>query len=203
MSKVMPWLGGALTLLVVCTLFYLLAVAKVEVPQPVQWVETPSLIICQSTPGWVRPEDVTHVLNWWQAQGHPVSGVQNEACLATCTGINKLGVERLVPCYPGSITISLADATLDPDHVAETTRPVGDTIPWVSIVFTGVFNTPDDPMEEPAELKRLTIAHELGHAFGFEHTRTSIGCGVGSVKSGHIMNPDIDLLGWNTEGITP
>ena len=210
-SKVMPWFGGALTLLVVGSLLYLHLVAKPQTPQEAQWKDEPSLIICQSTPDWVEPDDVTHVLNWWQELGYSVSKVTHKPCVANCSGLNEHGNTRMVPCYEGFITFSLADATLDRTHMAETIRPVGDNIPWAAVVYTGVFSLRDeteasktpDYNKDPAELKRLTIAHELGHAFGYGHTFTQIGCGLHSTKSGHIMNPDIVSVGWDAEGISP
>ena len=203
-AKVMPYFGILLTLLVVGSLVFL-HFSKAEVPREGEWASTPKVLVCPDAPDWASGGNLQEALNYWGELGFDKVRDERSLCANLCDTVGPDGKARHVPCTPGHISIALAGSGMNMDHFGLTLRPAGETeIPWATILVPHELSqdqTEGHTEMLPAEVHELTLAHELGHAFGWGHVKTEIIPGVIGRPSGHIMHPSIYKTGWDAEGI--
>lgn len=180
-----------------------LNLGRVTVPRSGRWVVPPRVIV---TPG------------------ASVSLAEVEASVETLRGLGQ-PVERVIVGDPpssevdGAIVIRRRDRHVRPEHAGETrTRVDADGRIRSAVVLIPALDVRDDPtaqggfVEYTAEERRVLLAHELAHACGWGHTHTALlgrnkkgkpRMGIVGRKTGHLMNPDVDAMGWSTKGMEP
>lgn len=195
----LSYIGVLFTALVVGLLLYL-HLAPVITPQDREWQGVPTLWVCSAAPIWVDTE-LEPAVEFWRERGMDIEVKEGRiACFDNCnTGY---------ACAPNTILVDLVDTRFnDEEHMGETrSRDVSGRLEAATIFLPTVLYT-ENPLRQqelPADAKRLLLAHELGHALGYDHTYTPIlGDWLVSHKSGHIMHPSIFSAGWSHEGIKP
>lgn len=211
-SKFGKYAAIPFTVFVVGLLIYLHFFATVQVPVLGEWGGKPVVKVCSTAPKWVMRE-LPQGLNFWEKVGKGVRGVETGDCSQICS-VEKDGVHRMVACEPGKILIDLRDQAFSEKHADETIHPDSSVFVWVTILvpeaILGESGMGDSSVLEPTAFNTLpryspyslTMAHMLGHAFGYGHAFTPIIPGLlRADPTGHVMNPELNDGGWSTEGI--
>jgi len=182
--------GGTLTLIVVGLLVGLHLAGKPEVPRHARPLPLGrNVYLCSTVPAWVV-KALPEAQKFWSAHGADYGDViQDPHCAPTC----KAPDGRPMVCHTGGITIDLRDQGFSDDHLGETTGAYPDgKLQWATILL---------PSEVPKGMEALVLAHELGHAEGYDHSQTKIIGGAISHKTGEIMHPSAAQLGWGAAGL--
>jgi hypothetical protein len=162
-------------------------------------------------------------MRFWLKHGAEYDSIHLHAdCPAVCewsSGKTKL----MVPCHEGAITVDL----MTPEQMAIGSGSPGDQtfwvkhpdagdhlgrLTWVTITLPDEIEPPLSPADEngfqttvplPEDIYDLVVAHALGHAEGYDHTYTKV---LGSSKfiarkTGELMNPVLQDLGWGDQGL--
>lgn len=168
---------------------------EVSVDRHGRWRNPPRVQVCTTAPGWVLDE-VAIAVEWWEAQHEAdvFGGVVRGDCTQLCDP-GTLGVEKgrtPTPCAGlGTISVDVPGVALPVTHAGQTTTMVWrDEIQW-SVVELASLTGP----EEAA--RAWTVAHELGHALGYQHAqgRRSI------VVKHHVLSPSYAVGGFGTSGM--
>jgi len=156
---------------------------KPTVPKPGTWEDKPRLIVIEGC--GLTLDDARKAAKWWRKRGQTI-GKPEWLNVSNYRGGSDGHVK-------GSIVFDVQVQNSNPNHVGTTSRKQ-DGSKIVSAVCRASWSS----------LGRLekerVVAHELGHALGFEHVETKV-LGMTARKSGHIMHPDSDKVGWGSKGL--
>ena len=198
-QKIGVIVGGIFTGFVVALLLWLNFIAKAEVPQKsVLPAATRPLILCAGVPEQAR-HSIERARSFLAPHGCLLDATTNGFCENLC----QVSPDRAVPCRIGSVLVSLRDGSFSEDHAGETVSEVDSTtrqILWATILLPEKIFAPEG-QSLPKDAYAITVAHELGHACGFGHTRTHIIGSFYSEKSGELMNASLLKSGWGVEGL--
>lgn len=158
------------------------------------------LLVCSTAPDWAWPgsPDFERAVSFWGALGHAWSSIQVGECAAACP----FPGEAPAACVQGFTTVDLMSGSrMGVDRVQGVflANPGGQ---WAAIEVPGDLEVPlDTPL--PSEARALLLAHEMGHAFGFDHVLgAEMFLGVRfAAPQGHVMNPRLVFAGWGGEGL--
>jgi hypothetical protein len=192
-------LGIALTASVVFLLLWLHLFGHPVVEQDAPWLEgqVVDVLVCETAPPWAAAA-VPAAVEWWRRRGVPLSDARRSACGHLCPTDAE---GRMVPCELGAIVVDLRDAAFSDENKDEafSGRQDGHRV-WATILMAPDL-TLEDPKALPSDIETLVLAHGLGHALGFTHVKTKISGPFVSIPMGHLMNPELEKLGWRDEGL--
>lgn len=191
--------GLAFTGLTVASLIGLHA-GKVVVPRLGRWEQPPRVIITSRSP--VSRAEVDAAVVVLEQLGAQVAGVESG--------------DPLSESVNGAIVIRWRAHHVAPEHAGVTRLQIEDgRIIWAVIYLPRLDVRPDPTapggfLEYSNEERAVLLAHELGHALGWDHTHTAMlghgkhgrpRLGLVGRKTGHLMNPILQRMGWNTRGM--
>lgn len=217
--------GGAVTAAVSLLLIALHA-AKVHVDNFALPMEgSRDVYFCKTAPAYVVKSFKQRARPFWEAHGVKYGRIVEGAdCSQTCAWRDSDGSTRNIVCHPGAITVDLMSAEdMDIGSGSPGDRGYYNKTPnlgnklgqlqWYTLTFPSEIEPPTTPPDEngfssvvmlPPDVHDLVVAHAFGHAEGLDHTYTKV---LGSKKvvarkTGELMNPDIQDLGWGDGGIS-
>jgi len=155
--------------------------------QHVDYVPKP-ITICDDAPAWAIGANLATAIDWWSDRGYKITDVKTGRCATVCTTTNGRSIE----CDPGAISIGLVDGWFPAD------ASLGQAQEGIVLVPKNPTPGGYEPVRD--DVRSLILAHELGHAFGFEHVQNRVGC-VGAVPNGQVMSDTVGKLGWGDDGI--
>jgi hypothetical protein len=127
-------------------LFSLILSSYADIPQTSKWVSSPDIVICEDST--VSVEDVTSAVKFWEAKGHKFGSIEYvDDCLDYHSGyILFVGDENLSSKYAGMTDLFEYGGNISSAYIE---------------VWSG------------ARKDLKVIAHELGHAIGYEHVNNT------------------------------
>lgn len=154
------------------------------------------VVVCSTAPSWAWPgeEPFERTLGFWGERGFALEAEGME-CGQICT----LDADAPASCVRGAITIDLISGERGMDLGGISLLHHDPVAPWAAIELS--------PVVSPSD-RALVLAHEMGHALGFDHVRGGrVLPGVDSIRFsppiGHIMHPTVEMSGWDDEGVRP
>jgi Zn-dependent protease with chaperone function len=157
---------------------------------------TVPLLVCRGEVEWVLdPAVYGPVQELYRPLGLDIQDPKTIDCQAPCYFAQHA---RWAACRAGAILVTLRDQQFRDNHGGETLLEISNRqIQYGTILLPQhIFHT--KPLSEP-EIK--TLAHEIGHWMGYQHVLTKLAGPLVSIKSGHLMNPDLYRVGYNTRGM--
>jgi hypothetical protein len=133
------------------------------------WKHTPDVRVCTYAP--VTAQEIKEGINWWTSRGYTFGRLY----LDDCQRENIYGAITIGIPTQNRVGTAIQEGALGTTLIYSYDK---ESIDYVRIEF---MNHPDDKV----------IAHELGHALGWLHTK----------QMGHIMYPHIQFVGWDDFGI--
>lgn len=185
-------LSGLVFTGVIATALTKLHLTKVRVPRVGEWLLPPQILLTRSCP--VERVLVDEAAEVWRELGHEIGPVRIQTSTPT----------------PPQITITLKPSGIQDRRTAFARVTQKRGFIESAVIFLPNFHHGKENGDAftPDEVK-LIIAHEIGHALGFQDVETPLLgrrkgrpiLGLKSERSGHLMHSKTSRLGWSLKGL--